>query len=317
MEYKDYYKIMGLAKTAAKDEVKRAYKKLARKFHPDVSKEKDAEAKFKELGEAYEVLKDPEKRAAYDQLGEHWKSDAGNTPPPGWNAGFEFSGGNFTGANASEFSDFFESLFGRQHRPDASARNYNNQFHAQSNDRHAKVMIDLEDAYQGTTRSLSLKMPQTNQQGHLINKTHTLNVKIPKGVKAGQRIRLAGQGSPTIGNTKQGDLYLEIEFNKHRFFQVSERDIFLDLPVTPWEAALGSTVSVPTLGGKVELKIPADSQAGKKLRLKGRGLPGSPKGDQYVILKLVIPPAKTVEDKQLYEKMAQIMAFNPRALMGV
>ncbi len=317
MEYKDYYKIMGLVKTATKDEVKRAYKKLARKFHPDVSKEKNAEAKFKELGEAYEVLKDPEKRAAYDQLGEHWKNGAGNTPPPDWNAGFEFSGGNFTGANASEFSDFFESLFGRQHRPDASTRNYNDQFHAQSNDRHAKVMIDLEDAYQGTTRSLSLKMPQTDQQGHLINKTHTLNVKIPKGVKAGQRIRLAGQGSPTIGNTKQGDLYLEIEFNKHRFFQVSERDIFLDLPVTPWEAALGGTVSVPTLGGKVELKIPADSQAGKKLRLKGRGLPGSPKGDQYVILKLVIPPAKTVEDKQLYEKMAQIMAFNPRALMGV
>ena len=317
MEYKDYYKIMGLAKTATKDEVKRAYKKLARKFHPDVSKEKDAEAKFKELGEAYEVLKDPEKRAAYDQLGERWKSGAGNTPPPGWNAGFEFSGGNYTGTNTSEFSDFFASLFGRQHRPEASARNYSSQYYAQSNDTHARVMIDLEDAYQGTTRSLSLKIPQTDQQGHLINKTHTLNVKIPKGVKAGQRIRLAGQGSPASPNGKQGDLYLEIEFNKHRYFQVSEQDIYLDLPVTPWEAALGSTLSVPTLGGKVELKIPADSQAGKKLRLKGRGLPSSPVGDQYVILKLVIPLAKTAADKQLYEKMAQTMAFNPRTQMGV
>ncbi len=317
MEYKDYYKIMGLAKSATKDEVKRAYKKLARKYHPDVSKEKDAEAKFKELGEAYEVLKDPEKRAAYDQLGEHWKSGAGSTPPPGWDAGFEFSGGNYTGANASEFSDFFESLFGKQYRPDASAHHYNDRFYAQNNDRHAKVMIELEDAYQGTTRSLSLKMPQTDQQGNLINKTHTLNIKIPKGVKAGQRIRLAGQGSPALGNGKQGDLYLEIEFNKHRYFYASERDIYLDLPVTPWEAALGSMVSVPTLGGTVELKIPADSQADKKLRLKGRGLPGSPAGDQYVILKLVIPPAKTAEDKRLYEKMAETMAFNPRAQMGV
>ena len=317
MDYKDYYKIMGLAKTATKDEIKRSYKKLARKYHPDVSKEEHAEAKFKELGEAYEVLKDPEKRAAYDQLGEHWKSGTGNTPPPDWDAGFEFSGGNYTGANSAEFSDFFESLFGKQNPPNSSGQNFNDQFHAQSNDRHAKVLIDLEDAYQGTTRSLSLKVPQTDQQGHLINKTHTLNVKIPKGVKAGQRIRLAGQGSPAIGNTKQGDLYLEIEFNKHRYFQVSERDIYLDLPITPWEAALGSTISVPTLGGIVELKIPADSQTGHKLRLKNRGLPGTPAGDQFVILKLVIPQAKTAEDKQLYEKMAQTMAFNPRSQIGV
>lgn len=317
MEYKDYYKIMGLAKTATKDEVKRAYKKLARKYHPDVSKEKDAEAKFKQLGEAYEVLKDPEKRAAYDQLGEHWKTGTGNTPPPNWDAGFEFSGGNFTGANTSEFSDFFESLFGRQSQANTVAGNYQSQFHAQSNDRHAKIMIDLEDAYQGATRSISLKIPQIDQQGHLINQTHTLNVKIPKGVKAGQRIRLSGQGGSTSVNGKKGDLYLEIEFNKHRYFHVSERDIYLDLPVTPWEAALGSTVSIPTLGGTVELKIPANSQAGKKLRLKDRGLPGSPTGDQYIILQLVIPPAKTVEDKQLYEKMAQTMAFNPRVQMGV
>ncbi len=317
MDYKDYYKIMGLTKTATKDEIKRSYKKLARKYHPDVSKEENSETKFKELGEAYEVLKDPEKRAAYDQLEERWKSGAGNTPPPDWEAGFEFSGGNYTGANSAEFSDFFESLFGKQSPPNSSDQNANDQYYAQSNDRHAKVLIDLEDAYQGTTRSLSLKVPQTDQQGHLINKTHTLNVKIPKGVKAGQRIRLAGQGSPAIGNTKQGDLYLEIEFNKHRYFQVSERDIYLDLPITPWESALGSTISVPTLGGIVELKIPVDSQTDHKLRLKNRGLPGSPAGDQFVILKLVIPQAKTTEETQLYEKMAQTMAFNPRSQIGV
>ncbi|MCK4842075.1 MAG: DnaJ domain-containing protein [Methylococcales bacterium] len=317
MEYKDYYQIMGLAKNASKKEIKRAYKKLARKYHPDVSKEKNAEDKFKELGEAYEVLKDPEKRAAYDQLGKKWKSKQGFTPPPGWDAGFEFSGGNFTGGNASEFSDFFESLFGRQFQTDKMGGHYGHQFYAQSNDRHAKIMIDLEEAYKGTTRTISLKMPKLDQLGHLINKLHTLNVKIPKGVKAGQRIRLAGQGGSNLNNGKQGDLYLEIEFNKHPYFQVSERDIYVDLPVTPWEVALGSTISVPTLGGKVELKIPAESQAGKKLRLKGRGLPDSPAGDQYVILKLVIPPAKTAEDELLYEKMSQTMAFNPRTHMGV
>ena len=317
MEYKDYYQIMGLSKNASKDQIKRAYKKLARKYHPDVSKEKNAEDKFKELGEAYEVLKDPEKRAAYDQLGANWKHKQEFTPPPGWDAGFEFSGGDFTGGKASGFSDFFESLFGRHFRANDSGVRYSNQFYAQSNDRHAKIMIDLEEAYKGTTRTISLKIPKVDQQGHLTNKPHTLNVKIPKGVKAGQSIRLAGQGSPALGKGKQGDLYLEIEFNKHRYFQVSERDIYLDLPVTPWEAMLGGTISVPTLGGKVELKIPADSQTGKKLRLKGRGLPGPPSGDQYVILKLVIPPAKTAEDKQLYEKMAQTMAFNPRSQMGV
>ena len=317
MEYKDYYKIMGLSKTATKDEIKRAYKKLARKYHPDVSKEKHAEEKFKELGEAYEVLKDPEKRAAYDQLGKNWKSGQGFTPPPGWDAGFEFTGGDFTGGDTSGFSDFFESLFGRHHRPDGTGGHYSSQFYAQSNDRHAKIMIDLEDAYKGTTRTISLKIPQLDQQGHLINKTHTLNVKIPKGVKAGQSIRLAGQGGTGFGKGKQGDLYLEIEFNKHRYFHVSARDIFVDLPVTPWEAVLGGAVSVPTLGGKVELKIPPGSQTDKKLRLKGRGLPGSPPGDQYVILKLVTPPVKTAEDKILYEKMAQTMTINPRAHMGV
>ena len=317
MEYKDYYKIMAVAKTATQDEIKRAYRKLARKYHPDVSKEKNAEEKFKELGEAYEVLKDPEKRAAYDQVGSNWKSKEGFTPPPGWDAGFEFSGGGFTGGDSAGFSDFFASLFGRNYQPGATGQPGASQFHAQGNDHHAKIMIDLEDAFKGVTRPIALKMPQADANGHVITKTRTLHVKIPKGVKAGQRIRLAGQGAPGFGDGKSGDLYLEIEFNKHRYFHAQGHNILLDLPVTPWEAALGGNISVPTLGGKVELKIPAGSQTGSKLRLKGRGLPGAVAGDQYVVLKIVTPSAQTEAAKAIYEQMAKTMPFNPRAKMGV
>ena len=317
MEYKDYYKIMAVAKTATQDEIKRAYRKLARKYHPDVSKEKNAEEKFKELGEAYEVLKDPEKRAAYDQVGSNWKSKEGFTPPPGWDAGFEFSGGGFTGGDSAGFSDFFASLFGRNYQPGATGQPGASQFHAQGNDHHAKIMIDLEDAFKGVTRPIALKMPQADASGHVITKTRTLHVKIPKGVKAGQRIRLAGQGAPGFGDGKSGDLYLEIEFNKHRHFHAQGHNILLDLPVTPWEAALGGNISVPTLGGKVELKIPAGSQTGSKLRLKGRGLPGTVAGDQYVVLKIVTPSAQTEAAKAIYEQMAKTMPFNPRAKMGV
>ena len=317
MEYKDYYKIMAVAKTATQDEIKRAYRKLARKYHPDVSKEKNAEEKFKELGEAYEVLKDPEKRAAYDQVGSNWKSKEGFTPPPGWDAGFEFSGGGFTGGDSAGFSDFFASLFGRNYQPGATGQPGASQFHAQGNDHHAKIMIDLEDAFKGVTRPIALKMPQADASGHVITKTRTLHVKIPKGVKAGQRIRLAGQGAPGFGDGKSGDLYLEIEFNQHRYFHAQGHNILLDLPVTPWEAALGGNISVPTLGGKVELKIPAGSQTGNKLRLKGRGLPGTVAGDQYVVLKIVTPSAQTEAAKAIYEQMAKAMPFNPRAEMGV
>ena len=317
MEYKDYYKIMAVAKTATQDEIKRAYRKLARKYHPDVSKEKNAEEKFKELGEAYEVLKDPEKRAAYDQVGSNWQSKEGFTPPPGWDAGFEFSGGGFTGGDSAEFSDFFSSLFGRNYRPGATGQPGGSQFHAQGNDHHAKIMIDLEESFKGVTRSIALKMPQTDASGHVITKTRTLHVKIPKGVKAGQRIRLVGQGAPGFGDGKHGDLYLEIEFNKHRYFHAQGSDILIDLPITPWEAALGGNISVPTLGGKVELKIPAGSQTGNKLRLKGRGLPGAVAGDQYVALKIVTPSAQTEAAKAIYEQMAKAIPFNPRAEMGV
>lgn len=317
MEYKDYYKVMGVDKKATQDEIKRAYRKLARKYHPDVSKEPNAEQKFKEVGEAYEVLKDPEKRAAYDQIGDHWQHGQSFTPPPNWNAGFEFSGGGFTGQDAAGFSEFFEALFGRGRTAGAAGRGFESFFHAQGSDHHAKILIDLEDAYAGTVRSLSLKIPQTDSSGHVYTHLRTLKVTIPKGIIAGQRIRLAGQGGAGYGQGKSGDLYLEIEFNKHPYLHAQGRDIYLELPITPWEAALGASMQVPTLGGKVELKIPSNSQSGQKLRLKNRGLPGSRPGDQYVVLRIVTPPADSSEAKKLYQQMARLMPMDPRRKLGV
>lgn len=314
MEFKDYYKTMGVARDATQDEIKRSYRKLARKYHPDVSKEADAEARFKELGEAYEVLKDAEKRAAYDQLGARYKGGQEFQTPPDWNAGFEFSGGGFTGGDAANYSDFFASLFGRGSHTGGAGRTPP---HAKGEDRHAKVLIDLEDTYSGAARTITLRVPGIDAQGHLINRERVLNVTIPKGIRAGQHIRLSGQGG--AGNTEgnAGDLYLEIEFRPHPLYRVDGRDLYLDLPVAPWEAALGATVKVPTLGGIVELKIPEGSVSGRKMRLKARGIPGKPPGDCYVILSIALPPADTDAAKDLYRKMAQELNFNPRTKLGV
>jgi len=314
MQFKDYYQIMGVARDATQDEIKRSYRKLARKYHPDVSKEPDAEARFKELGEAYEVLKDAEKRAAYDQLGANYKGGQDFRPPPDWNTGFEFSGGGYTGGDAQDYSDFFSSLFGKEFRSGGAGRASP---HAKGEDHHAKVLIDLEDAYHGATRAITLRVPAMDAQGHVITKERVLNVTIPKGIREGQHIRLVGQGSAGVGEGKAGDLYLQIEFRPHPFYRVDGRDLYLDLPVAPWEAALGATVKVPTLGGIVELKIPEGSVSGRKLRLKGRGLPGDPPGDCYVILAIALPPADTEAAKDVYRKMAQELSFNPRVKLGV
>jgi len=316
MDYKDYYNIMGVERTASQDEIKRAYRKLARKYHPDVSKETDAEVRFKEVGEAYEVLKDPEKRTAYDQLGANWKAGQDFNPPPDWDAGFEFSGGGFTGGDASAYSDFFESLFGHGFGS-AQAGQRQAGFHAHGEDHHAKVLIDLEDAYQGATRSITLQSPQVDSSGHVTTRQRTLNIKIPRGVKQGQRIRLSGQGSPGMGEGRAGDLYLEIEFKPHSFYKVEERDVYLDLPVTPWEAALGATIKVTTPGGPVELKIPQATGSGRKLRLKARGIPGKPPGDLYVVPQITLPPADSDAARALYRKMEQELAYNPRSKLGV
>lgn len=321
MEYKDYYKIMGLERSATQDEVKRAYRKLARKYHPDVSKEADAEARFKEVGEAYEVLKDPEKRAAYNQLGANWKAGQEFRPPPNWDSGFEFSGGGFTGAGTGGFSDFFEELFGRARGGGPfsyRASNGSGQgFNARGENHHAKVEVDLEDAYHGSTRSIGLQSPELDKDGHVQLRHRTLNVKIPKGIKEGQQIRLAGQGAQGMGNGAKGDLYLEIHYKPHPIYRVEGRDLHMTLPVAPWEVALGATVKTPTPAGAVELKVPAGSNSGSRLRLKGRGIPGNPAGDIYVTLSVVVPETKNEQIKSIYEELSRKAAFNPRAGMGV
>jgi len=314
MEYKDYYRIMGVERDATQDEIKRVYRKLARKYHPDVSKEGDAEARFKEVGEAYEVLKDPEKRAAYDQLGADWKAGQDFKPPPDWDAGFEFSGGGYTAGGGGVHSDFFEELFGRQFRQAGASRQT---FRMRGEDHHARVLIDLEDSFAGATRSLSLHVPEVTDDGHVITRERTLNVRIPRGIRPGQQIRLAGQGTPGLGGAGSGDLYLEVAFREHPLYRVDGADIYLDLPVAPWEAGLGAKIKVPTPSGAVDLRIPAGSNQGRKLRLKGRGLPVRTPGDLYVVLQVTLPPADSEDAKRLYEQMRDKLGFNPRATMGV
>jgi curved DNA-binding protein len=331
MEYRDYYQIMGVARTATADEIKKSYRRLARKYHPDVSKEKDAEKRFKEVQEAYEVLKDPEKRAAYDQLGSDYKQGQQFRPPPDWGSGFEFRGGPRQGRaragaphteefeDAEGFSDFFSSLFGQRGFGGGGAGGGNPFGGAgarAARDHHARVDIDLEEAYAGTTRTLELKRPDLKPDGTLDLKTHTVKVTIPAGVTEGQLIRLAGQGEQSTGGGKPGDLYLEVHMKPNRLFQLDGRDVTLTLPITPWESALGATVTVPTLGGGVDMRIPPNSQSGQKLRLRGRGLPGQTPGDQYIQLKIVVPPANTPEAKAVFEDMKQKLNFNPRADLG-
>jgi curved DNA-binding protein len=316
MEYKDYYATLGLQRSATQDEVKQAYRKLARKYHPDVSKETDSEERFKEVGEAYEVLKDPEKRAAYDRLGESgkgaWRSGQEFQPPPDWDAGFEFSG---SGDENDAFirggaSDFFESLFGH-HAQNAHARR--RPMHARGEDHHAKILIDLLDAYRGGKRSISLSVPVVDAQGHVSTQERKLDISIPKGILAGQHMRLAGQGEAGIGEGAAGDLFLEIAFNPDPHFRVDGRDVYVDLPVAPWEAALGATLTAATPEGNVQLTIPARSATGRKLRLKGKGIPARTPGDLYAVLNIVLPRADNDAAIAAYAKMAAAFEdFDPR-----
>ena len=308
MEYKDYYQIMGLSKSVSQADIKKTYRKLARKYHPDVNKESDAEERFKELGEAYEVLKDPEKRMAYDQLGANWKAgQEGFKPPPDWDAGYEFHGSN--GADGEAFSDFFEELFRKGGGAHYSSAQGGSDFHARGGDSHAKVFIDIEDAYQGASRSLSLRTTIMGDDGRPQLKDRTLNVKIPKGVKEGQSIRLQGQGGPGMGQGSAGDLYLEICFNQHSIYKVKGLDVLLELPIAPWEAALGTKITIPT---------PAGVSSGKKMRLKGRGIPAKTAGDFYVVLDIVLPDTLSEQEKTLYESLKSASVhFNPRKSLEV
>jgi curved DNA-binding protein len=300
MEYRDYYAVLGVERNASQDDIKKAYRRLARKYHPDVNNQPDAEDRFKEVGEAYEVLSDPEKRAAYDALGADWQDHQSFRPPPDWEQQFSFGGGGFTGHDAG-FSDFFETLFGGQgfHRHGRRAGAF------KGADEHVRVGITLEEAYRRDSVEVTVPQPGGGSR--------RLRVKIPEGISDGKRVRLRGQGGPGVGGGEAGDLFIEFRLVPHPRFRAEGRDVHSELPVTPWEAALGAELTAPTLGGDVKLKVPAGSQSGSRLRLKGRGLPGTPPGDQLVTLKVVLPPADTPERRALYEQMAETMSFDPRA----
>jgi curved DNA-binding protein len=305
MKFKDYYATFDLPRSATQDEIKRAYRKLARKYHPDVSKAADTETRFKELGEAYAVLKDPEKRAAYDQMGNQWQAGQDFQPPPG----FEFGGRGFDPGAGDDLdqSDFFEALFGRQAKGAHQAG-----MHARGEDHHAKILIDLQDAYRGAQRGISLRMPSRDAQGQLALRERRLDISIPKGIRAGQHLRLSGQGQPGHGDGPAGDLFLEIGFNPHAQFRVDGRDVYTDLPLAPWEAALGCALPLPTPEGALQLTVPADSAAGRQLRLKGKGIPGDPPGDLYAVLIIALPQADSDAAKAAYRAMAAAFDFNPR-----
>jgi len=312
MEYKDYYAVLGIDKKASQDEIKQAYRRLARKYHPDVSKEQNAEEKFKNLQEAYEVLKDPEKRNAYDQLGSQWKQGQEFRPPPGWDANTRFyTTEDFSQSDLHGFSDFFSQLFGGQ-RSRFRGEEFAG-FEQRGSDQHANITISLEEAFRGTSRTFQLQLPELTPNGNMHQNVKTIKVNIPPGAVQGQQLRLAKQGSPGMGGAPAGDLYLAIEIAPHPLFSLRGRDIYLTLPVTPWEAALGADINIPTLGGKVGLKLAPDSQAGQQLRLKGRGMPSKEgAGDQYAIVQIQTPPAQTEEQKQLYRQMSQMMPYHPR-----
>ena len=317
MENQDYYKTLGVTPTASDDEIKRAYRRLARKLHPDVSKEADADVKFKAMKEAYEVLKDPEKRAAYDRFGVNAHSGIRSEPPPRWEHDFAFRDG-FAAREGQPggagYSDIFESLFGGGH----GRREGFGDARIDGDDASARIVISLDDAYRGATRQITLEVPASDSRGRLARQQRTLNVRIPKGITAGQRIRLDSQGNRGIGRgSHSGDLYLTVEFEPHPIFSAQAKDIHIVLPVTPWEVALGRTVKAPTLGGPVDLSIPTGAQSGKTLRLKGRGLPGNPPGNQYVELLVTVPNQVTEKVRSLYDQLEREHPGNPRDALGV
>jgi curved DNA-binding protein len=312
MEFQDYYQTMGVTKDAAPDDIKRAHRKLARKYHPDVSKEKNAEAKFKELAEAYEVLRDPERRAAYDQLGANYKAGQEFRPPPEWASRQSAGSAGFDTGDGADHSAFFEELLrGMGGGRPGAGRGGQAAFDMHGQDQHARIQINIEDSYSGAARSLQLRIPD-GETGRLQDRS--IEFSIPKGIRAGQHIRLAAQGAPGIGRGSPGDLYLDVEFLPHRLYRIDKLDVYLDLPVAPWEAALGAEVEAPTPTGRVEVKIPPGSASGRKLRLKGRGLPAKVPGDFYYVLHLAVPVASTEEEKKAYADMAAAFTtFDPRA----
>ncbi len=320
MEFKDYYQTMGVEKGATPEDIKRAHRKLARKYHPDVSKEKDAEARFKELAEAYDVLKDPEKRASYDRLGANYKAGQDFQPPPDWAGQSQQRGNGFDAGSDADHSAFFDSLFrnmGRgQDGGQKGGQRTHQAFDMHGQDQHAKIQIEIEDSYLGASRTLQLRVQLEGSDGRPTLQDRSIEFVIPKGIRAGQHIRLAAQGGPGMGQGSPGDLYLDVEMLPHPLYRTDTYDVLMDLPITPWEAALGAEIEVPTPTGRVEVKIPAGSITGRKLRLKGRGLPAKTPGDFYYVLHVTQAPADTDAGKKMYEAMAATFAdFKPRAAL--
>ncbi len=317
---------MGVDRNATEEEIKTAFRKLARKHHPDLQLSKDkkeAEEKFKELNEAHEVLSDPEKRKRYDQLGENWKAGQTFQPPPDWNVRQD-SGPSPRGeqetfswsSDAGGYSDFFETLFGRGFREGFQGARGGQPFvrQQQGADHDATLRISLEDAYRGGVKSISLQLQKINPDGNLSTQEKHYEVKIPPGILSGQKIRLAGQGGDGTGGAEKGDLYLSVEIEPHPKYRFEGRDLFIDLPLTPWEAALGAEVEVNTLAGPVNLKVPPGTQSGQKLRLRGKGMSnvnGSP-GDLYALVQIKVPREMSTKEKEMFEELKRTSSFNPR-----
>ena len=314
--YQDYYKMFGLKRNATAEDIKKAYRKLARKYHPDINKEKTAEENFKKINEAYEVLKDPEKRKLYDQLGAEWKNGQDFKPPPEWKRQqFDRDSDQGEFNTDKRFSDFFESLF----RADTGQQGQSNDFahgnwNLRGQDHEAKIEISLEEAYSGATRGVSLQSFEIDAQGEVTPVPRTYQVKIPKGIGDGTRIRMTGKGGPGVNSGPPGDLYLKVNFIPHPRFKVVGHNLSMDVPITPWEAALGASVIVRLLDGEITLKIPAGIQSGKKMRVKGKGMPKKMNGhgDLYASITIVMPQTLSQKQKDLFAKLSKISDFNPR-----
>jgi curved DNA-binding protein len=340
VKYQDYYETLGVSRDASQEQIHAAYRKLARKYHPDINKSSDAEDKFKRIGEAYEVLRDPEKRKRYDALGDNWKAGQDFSPPPGWDF-FNFGAGGRprTGARSgagpggegysfrifdgfgdspfSGFSDFFETLFGGgmggAGGGAASGRGRGRAQALRGQDQEADLTIPLEEAYHGTKRSVTLESVDA-ASGRPTGETKTLEVKIPPGTTDGQRLRLRGQGGPAPGGGTAGDLYLRVRVATHPTFRLNGTDLELEAPVTPWEAALGARIDVPIIGGRASVKLQPGTQSGQRLRLKGKGFPkkSGGHGDLYVRIRIEVPKSLSTKERQLFEELANSSKFSPR-----
>jgi curved DNA-binding protein len=318
--YKDYYRALGVPRGASREDIQRAYRKLARKYHPDLNKAPDAEQKFKEVNEAYQVLKDPEKRQNYDQLGAGWQEGQDFRPPPGWRADFDFgprsgSGAGFRGAAEGDFSDFFETLFGGAFRQQSRGAGSREPFMRAGADHEGVLRISLEEAFRGGLKTVTLTSREPQRDGTAAAGPKTYDVKIPPGILPGQKIRLAGQGAAGQAEGKRGDLYLKIEIEPHPRLRLEGRDLYMDLPLAPWEAALGAEVQVPTPGGgSVTLTIPKGTQGGQKLRLKNKGMPnaGGKAGDLYAAVQIKVPKSLSQKEREVFEELRRVSTFTPR-----